>query len=138
MLLMLCFAAVFLLFPEPLTDMFMKDGEVGARDVCLLLLPIAAVFQVVDGLQVVSLGALRGVADTKVPMIINLVGFWCLGIPAGAWLAFGLDRGPEGLWWGLTVGLTAVALFLVLRVWVKLRGDLGRVEIDRGDGAGAA
>ena len=69
-----------------------------------------------------ALGALRGVADTKVPMLINLFGFWFLGIPAGYLLAFRGDLGPEGLWWGLTVGLGSVAICLTARVWVKLRG----------------
>jgi MATE family multidrug resistance protein len=127
------FAAIFVLFPEPLTALFTENPDVGASQICILLLPIAAVFQVMDGVQVVSLGALRGVADTKAPMIINLVGFWVIGIPAGYWFAFGLGGGPEGLWWGLTVGLTVVAVSLVARVWFKLRGELTRTEIDRED-----
>jgi len=132
-ILMGIFALIFVLFPEPLTALFTENPDVGASQICILLLPIAAVFQVMDGVQVVSLGALRGVADTKAPMIINLVGFWVIGIPAGYWFAFGLGGGPEGLWWGLTVGLTVVAVALVARVWFKLRGELTRTEIDRED-----
>lgn len=124
------FAVVFVLFPEPLAGLFTKDDDDGARHIAMALLPIAAVFQIVDGLQVVSLGALRGVADTKMPALINLIGFWGFGIPTGYWLAFEQGLGPEGLWWGLTVGLTAVAGFLLLRVWFKLRGELTRTVVD--------
>lgn len=130
---MVVFAAVFFAFPRPLASLFTESEDVGAFQVAVLLVPIAAVFQVVDGLQVVSLGALRGVADTLAPMLINLVGFWGIGMPCGYWFAFGLDGGPEGLWWGLTVGLTVVAGLLVFRVWIKLRGELTRAVIDDGD-----
>ena len=130
---MVGFAVVFIVAPEPLAALFSEDSDVGAREVALTLLPIAAVFQVMDGVQVVALGALRGIADTRAPMLINLLGFWGLGVPCGYYFAFGLDGGPEGLWWGLTVGLTAVAVFLTARVWVKLRQDLVRTVIDDGD-----
>ena len=124
------FAVTFVLFPGPLAGLFTKPEDVDARTVAMALLPIAAVFQIVDGVQVVCLGALRGVADTKMPALINLIGFWGMGIPTGYWLAFHRDMGPEVLWWGLTVGLTAVAVFLLIRVWIKLRGELTRTVVD--------
>jgi MATE family multidrug resistance protein len=130
---MVCFALVFLLFPLPLAALFTGPQAIGARQVTLALLPIAAAFQVMDGVQVVALGALRGIADTQVPMWINLGGFWVLGIPAGAWLAFYWDLGPAGLWWGLTIGLTAVAIALAWRTWSALGGELARRHIDEDD-----
>ena len=61
-----------------------------------VLLPIAGVFQVFDGLQVVAIGLLRGLGDTRVPMIVNVIGFWCIGMPVSLWLGFGLDSAPSG------------------------------------------
>ena len=69
-----------------------------------LLLPIAGVFQVFDGLQVVAIGLLRGLGDTRVPVIVNIVGFWCIGMPVSLWLGFGLGYGAVGLWWGSSSG----------------------------------
>ncbi len=130
------FAVIFVLAPEPLAGMFSKAEDVGVREVTLALLPIAAVFQVMDGVQVVCLGALRGVGDTKIPMIINLVGFWMIGIPAGYYFAFHAGGGPAGLWWGLTIGLTVVGVLLSLRARSKLSGTLIRTTIDAPDLAG--
>ena len=131
-LIMFVFAVVFTLFPRSLAALFTENEEVGAHQIAAMLLPIAGVFQVMDGLQVVALGVLRGVADTKVPMLINLLGFWCLGIPCGYWLAFGIEEQPQpaGLWWGLTIGLGVVAVALLHRVWTRLRGELARTVID--------
>ncbi|MEE2886645.1 MAG: MATE family efflux transporter [Planctomycetota bacterium] len=137
-LIMAAFAVIFLLVPGPLASMFSKAEDVGVREVTLALLPVAAVFQVMDGVQVISLGALRGVGDTKVPMVINLVGFWLIGLPVGYYLAFHGNTGPAGLWWGLTVGLTVVAVLFVLRMSSKLRGDLARTVIDESDGVDSA
>lgn len=94
------------------------------------LLPIAAVFQVFDGLQVVSIGVLRGVGDTRTPLIVNLVGYWVLALPFGLWLAFSRGLGPRGLWWGLVAGLAIVGLVLVARVRVRLWRTLERLRVD--------
>lgn len=80
------------------------------------LLPLAALFQLFDGIQVVAFGVLRGAGDTRVPALANLVGYWVLGLPAGVWLAFYRDWGPPGLWIGLSVGLAIVAILLLLRL----------------------
>lgn len=93
------------------------------------LLPIAAAFQVFDGVQGVSSGILRGAGDTRVPMLLNLVGFVVVGLPAAAWLAFGTDLGPRGVWWGLVVCLMVVAALLAWRVHARLGGELERLEI---------
>ena len=104
-----------------------------AEEVVLLaamLIPIAGYFQIFDGLQVVSAGVLRGAGDTRAPLLVNIFGFWCIGLPISLTLAFRLGFGPQGLWWGLVVGLGVVAVFLLGRVAWKLRGTVARVVID--------
>ena len=104
-------AAVFLSAPAWLAGLYTNDRRAAA--VAVLLIPLAGIFQVFDGLQVVSIGALRGLADTRTPMIANIMGFWVLGLPIGLWLAFRVGLGAVGLWWGLVIGLVAVGLTLV-------------------------
>jgi MATE family multidrug resistance protein len=84
------------------------------------LLPLAGLFQVFDGIQVVTSGILRGLGDTRSPMIINLIGFWGVGIPAGLLLGFTAGMGAQGLWWGLVLGLAAVAVILLVRVRYRI------------------
>ena len=121
-------AVVFLLVPELFARIYSSDADVVA--LAAVLIPLAGVFQVFDGLQVVASGVLRGVADTRFPMVVNLVGFWCLGMPVSIWLGFGTGAGPVGLWWGLVVGLAAVAVFLLVRVRARLGMELRRIVID--------
>ena len=89
------------------------DAGIAAQAVGFLLL--AAVFQVFDGVQVTASGALRGLHDTRTPMLITLAAYWLVGLPVAWWLAFEAGFGPPGLWWGLTAGLAAAALGLTLR-----------------------
>ena len=128
-------AVLFIAFPEFFAGAYTRDSAVLAM--AALLLPIAGVFQVFDGLQVVSIGLLRGLGDTRVPMLVNVVGFWCLGMPVSLWLGFGLGFGAVGLWWGLVIGLVIVAVFLVARVRQRQTRDLARIEIDEGPGGGS-
>ena len=121
-------AVLFLTLPEMLSRVFTDDLEVVA--VAALLLPIAGVFQVFDGVQVVAAGALRGVADTRVPMIMNLVGFWFIGLPVSVGLGFGLGVGPQGIWWGLAIGIGIVALLLTHRIKRRFGRELRRLAID--------
>lgn len=79
------------------------------------LLVVAAVFQISDGLQVVVLGALRGLQDGKVPMYITFVAYWIVGFPISYYLGKHTDLGATGIWIGLLSGLTAAALFLYIR-----------------------
>jgi len=127
-------AVVFLSVPSLLAAVYTSD--VGVLAVAVALIPIAGVFQVFDGLQVVSAGVLRGTGDTRVPMVAGLVGFWLIGMPVSVLLGFGLDQGATGLWWGCVAGLASVALFLAARVKQQLTRDLGRVLIE--DPAAAA
>jgi MATE family multidrug resistance protein len=121
-------AVCFILFPGFLAGIYSREADV--LQLAILLLPIAGVFQVFDGLPVVALGLLRGLGDTRVPMLVNVLGFWCIGMPVSLWLGFGLDYGAVGLWWGLVVGLVMVALFLIIRLQHRERRDLARVVID--------
>ena len=121
-------AVMFLTLPEELARAFSDDAPViGAA---ALLLPIAGVFQVFDGIQVVAAGALRGVGDTRVPMILNLVGFWLVGLPVSAALGLGRGLGPQGIWWGLAIGIGVVALLLADRIHRRFGRDLTRLVID--------
>ena len=122
-------ALVMLLVPTFLARIYTTDAGVAA--LAASLIPIAGVFQVFDGIQVVSIGILRGVADTRAPMVVNVLGFWLVGLPVSAALGFGAAGGPRGLWWGLTVGLMLVALVLIWRVRRRLSGEVARVVIDR-------
>jgi MATE family multidrug resistance protein len=121
-------AIIFFSIPGFLAGMYTTDP--GVLQLAVLLLPIAGVFQVFDGIQVVSIGLLRGLGDTRIPMLTSILGFWCLGIPVSLWLAFGRDMGAVGLWWGLVVGLAAVAVFLVIRIKHREERDLARIIID--------
>jgi len=131
---MAVFAIIFLSIPDMLAAVYTTD--VGVVAVAVALIPIAGVFQVFDGLQVVSAGLLRGTADTRVPMLVGLVGFWLVGMPVSLILGFGLDQGATGLWWGCVAGLGAVGLFLAARVKQQLTSDIDRVLIE--DPAAAA
>jgi MATE family multidrug resistance protein len=132
---MMTTAVIMLTVPMLLARAYTNDAAVLA--LAATLIPIAGVFQVFDGLQVVSIGLLRGLGDTRTPLIVNVLGFWLLGLPVSLWLAFRLDYGPQGLWWGLVVGLAVVALALLWRVRVRLREEVRRLVIDEELGTGA-
>ena len=100
----------------PLIRAFTSDPDVLRTGVALLF--VAAVFQLFDGLQGVTTGVLRGLADTRTPMIWNLVGHWVFGLPLGYVLCFPAGLGVVGLWWGLSAGLMVCGVALVT-VWVR-------------------
>jgi MATE family multidrug resistance protein len=106
-------AMVFLAAPGPLIALYTSDPQV--RSVGSSLLVLAAVFEIFDGIQAVSTGALRGLGETRTPMLANLVGYWVLGLPLGMFLCFVLHWGIYGVWIGLTLALIVVASTLLVR-----------------------
>ncbi len=121
-------AFLFIAMPATLARAYTSVDEVLV--IAAALIPIAGFFQVVDGLQVVAAGVLRGAGDTRAPLVVNLLGFWLIGLPTSLVLGFTLGYGPQGLWWGLVAGLFAVGTFLLLRVSWKLRGEIERVQVE--------
>jgi MATE family multidrug resistance protein len=88
------------------------------------LLPIAAAFQLFDGLHVVAAGVLRGMGRTAILPILHFVSFYGLGLPVAWWLAFRRGMGVEGVWWGLGLGLAVVSAALL--IWLLRRGPGSR------------
>jgi multidrug resistance protein, MATE family len=113
---------LFLVAPRFLVGLFSREPSVLALGASLLF--VAAVFQLFDGLQAVATGALRGLGDTRTPMVTNLAGHWFIGLPLGYALCFPLGLGVIGLWWGLSAGLIVCGVVL-LGVWYKRSSELG-------------
>jgi MATE family multidrug resistance protein len=123
-------ALLFWFFPLALISLFLDPAlPVNAESITLAVsfLGIAALFQIVDGLQIVGAGALRGLRDTKVPMVISAIGYWVLGFGTSAWLGFVAGLEGYGIWIGLALGLTSVAVALLWR-FARLGRALGREE----------
>jgi MATE family multidrug resistance protein len=112
-LLMLAFALVFAAAGGWLARGFTTDPAVIALAAQLLV--VAAVFQLFDGGQVVSAGALRGLTDVKVPTVITFIAYWMVSLPLAGLLAFRASLGPVGIWTGLAAGLASAAVLLAWR-----------------------
>jgi multidrug resistance protein, MATE family len=112
--------AIFLMFSETLVSAFIDPAEPEREtllSVGISLLAVAALFNLVDGLQVVALGLLRGVQDTTVPMIHATISYWVIGLPVSYILGFTLGMAQVGVWLGLVVGLLFAAGLLMWRFW---------------------
>jgi MATE family multidrug resistance protein len=109
-------ATIFILVPRQLIGLFSKDADVLSVGSSLLFL--AAVFQLFDGIQGVITGTLRGIGDTRTPMVVNLVAHWVLGLPTSYLLCFVIGWGVYGLWVGLSLGLIVTGTIL-LYVWTR-------------------
>jgi MATE family multidrug resistance protein len=112
-------------FPRELITLFLKDVPANALVIGLAVsfLRVAAAFQLVDGAQVIGAGMLRGLHDTRWPLLFALVGYWVVGLGIGSWLAFARDWKGVGIWVGLASGLAAVAALMLAR-WI-MRNALG-------------
>lgn len=121
-------AVILLAFPGLFARLY--TSVPGVIAVASALIPIAGVFQVFDGLQVVAAGVLRGAGDTRASLIANVLGFWLAGMPVSLWLGFRMGGGVVGLWWGFVTGLAAVAFFLVLRINGLLSRPVERVRVE--------
>ena len=119
--------ALFLALPETLVSPFLGADDPHRAAIittATALLACAALFQLADAMQVMALGLLAGVQDTRVPMVLASVSYWLVGIPASYVLAFPLGFGAVGLWLGLVVGLAMAALTLMTRFWMRLPQNL--------------
>jgi MATE family multidrug resistance protein len=116
-LFMSCSGVVLFLFARPIARIYTPESDVIRAGATLLL--VAAVFQLFDGLQVVATGALRGAGNTRIPMLANLVGYWVLGLPLGAFLCFRLKMGALGMWVGLCLALVLIGSVLAA-VWYSV------------------
>ncbi len=111
---------LFVSIPEPIVALFLdltKPESAAIVAYGSVLLMVAGLFQLADGMQVMALGLLRGVQDTKVPMWLAAVSYWLIGIPCSYVLAFPLGYGGVGLWFGLVIGLVCAAASLMWRFW---------------------
>lgn len=106
-------AIIFTLFNQFIVEISVADLEV--QHITAGLLFIAAMFQLSDGVQAISLGALRGIADTKVPTLVTIFAYWVIGIPVGYYMTFSMNLGLYGIWYGLSIGLTFSAILLCVR-----------------------
>ena len=106
-------AAVMVLGNHAIVGLYTQDVAVAALAASLLL--FAAAFQAPDGIQVMSAGALRGIKDTRVPMLLAALAYWGIGMPVGAGLGLWLGMGPKGMWIGLIAGLTVAAVLMATR-----------------------
>jgi MATE family multidrug resistance protein len=122
---MSCAALILLIFPYWIARLFTPEADVIAAG--MLLLRIAAFFQLFDGLQVVATGALRGAGDTRTPMFCHFTGYWVIGLPLGWLLCFRYGIGAPGLWVGLSVGLVVIGVVLV-EVWRRKETAVRRQE----------
>ncbi len=117
---------LFLAIPELLTGLFVDPADPDRPAIIAIgvtLLAVAALFQLVDGAQVIALGLLRGVQDTRVPMYYAAFSYWVVGIPASYVLGFTLGFEGVGVWLGLVIGLAFAAVLLMARFWTTgLRG----------------
>ena len=112
-LIMTAWAILFIFGRYFLPSLYLNDQPVIELTASLLI--IAAFFQLSDGIQVVTAGALRGLQDVKIPSLLIFVAYWVIALPLGYWLAFPLQMGANGIWIGLLLGLTLTATAMVVR-----------------------
>jgi MATE family, multidrug efflux pump len=119
-------ACLMLSVPQHIAGLYTEDATVIALAAELLIL--AGLFQFSDGLQVAASGALRGLKDTRVPMLITTFAYWGVGMPVGWWLAFRAGLGARGMWMGLIAGLSMAAVLLTTRFWRLARATPAAVS----------
>jgi len=107
------FGIIFIALRNFLPTLYIADTNV--IEIAASLIVIAAIFQVVDGLQVVGIGILRGLTDLKAPMIISFIAYWVIGLPVAYLLGFTFNFGVQGVWISFVVGLSLAAIFFIRR-----------------------
>lgn len=119
---------LFLTCAEPLISLFMEADNAQRGEILAIgtgLLAMAALFQLVDGAQVIALGLLRGLQDAKVPMIMAALSYWVIGIPASYYFGFVQGMDGIGVWMGLVLGLAFAAVLLMARFWMRSVREVG-------------
>jgi multidrug resistance protein, MATE family len=122
------FSLAFWVFPHQIISLYLEVNEPANLEVVAVihhLLGVAALFQVIDGCQIAAAGALRGLQDTRIPMLVGTFAYWGISLPIAYFLGMQLKLGVIGLWWGTAVGLAIAALFLTWR-FSKLASNLCR------------
>ena len=117
-------AVVFWLWSPGIAALFLDPGQpegAAAARLAAELLVVAAGFQLFDAAQSVATGALRGLKDTRVPLLLAILGYWGVGFTSAVLLGFGLDYGAVGVWIGLALGLAAAAALLTWRLRARIR-----------------
>ncbi|MCO6391046.1 MATE family efflux transporter [Aliihoeflea aestuarii] len=117
-------AALFLTIPRTFVGLYLDLDDAAVASVigfAVTFLAVAGLFQIVDGVQALSSGALRGMRETRVPMIIALVSYWVIGVPTGYGLAHHAGLGGVGIWWGLAIGLAVAAILMTARLLSRIR-----------------
>jgi MATE family multidrug resistance protein len=121
-------ALVMWMYPREIVNLFLgREASPTVGNLAVSFLAVAAAFQIVDGAQVIGAGMLRGLHDTRWPLIFSLAGYWGVGLGVGTWLAFGAKWQGLGLWVGLASGLAVVAVMVITR-WM-LRERLGLTQL---------
>ena len=125
----MAFAAIgFIAFRDVLPRFYLEDAAVVG--LAASLLPIAGAFQIADGVQVVGGGLMRGMGRPKAGAIVNLLGFYVIGLPLAWYLAFPAKLGVVGIWWGLAAGLGGVAVMLTVWVMMTAGRSLDDLTVD--------
>jgi MATE family multidrug resistance protein len=124
------FALIFIFFGGPISSIFTSEPELIQLSTSLLLL--AGFFQIFDGLQIVSSGALRGFEDVRAPMLIGFSAYWAVALPLCYLAGFVLKWGAIGVWFGFSAGLAFAAAALLTRLATKIRkvSDLQKPEFE--------
>ncbi len=119
-------AIIFLTIPTSIIHLFIRFNEHNEQTlipIAVSFMSVMALFQIVDAAQVIMNGALRGLKDTFVPMWLGLLSYWLSGLLSGYILAFKLELGGIGLWWGLGIGISVSAMLLILRFNYRIQHE---------------
>ncbi|WP_045391993.1 MATE family efflux transporter, partial [Falsirhodobacter sp. alg1] len=114
---------IYLSLPQFIISLFLSEANPATSQIIAYgtgLLALAALFQFGDAMQAVAIGLLRGMRDTRVPMLLAVISYWAIGLPAGYILAFPLGLGGHGLWLGLAFGLAVAAALMMTRFWRRV------------------
>ncbi len=125
MIFMLISATVFVIFNTLLPSLYISDKEV--IDISSYLLIIAALFQISDGIQAISIGILRGIMDVKIPMYFTIIAYWLIAAPTSYVLGFKFHFGIYGIWAGLLIGLSIAAVLLIRRFENKTKVNTSQI-----------